>query len=47
VHDILALAPFQPAHGEMRSRNLLKVGDESVQAHEEACSTAVAAAAVN
>jgi hypothetical protein len=27
---VFAVAPFEPAHGEMRSRNLLKVVDERI-----------------
>ena len=29
-YNIFAVTPFQPSHGEMRSRNLLKVVDECV-----------------
>ena len=28
-YNIFAVTPFQPSHGEMRSRNLLKVVDEN------------------
>ena len=30
AHGVFTVAPFQPAHGEVRSRNLLKVVDERV-----------------
>ena len=29
-YNIFAVTPFQPSHGEMRSRNLLKVVDERI-----------------
>jgi hypothetical protein len=30
LHSVFAITPFQPAHGEMRSRDLLKMVDECI-----------------